>query len=76
MAAKDYTTTCELCYAQHTGDRIPDDWDIVWQSPICPDCQEKCKIENTVREIQGLDPIHLPDRRGGCFANGKPDPRA
>lgn len=29
---------CGFCYKQVYGD-IPDDWDIVFQTPVCPDCQ-------------------------------------
>ncbi|HEY3315211.1 MAG TPA: DUF5131 family protein, partial [Bacillota bacterium] len=34
---------CEFCYKTHYGPRLPADWDLVWQSAVCPECQEKVK---------------------------------
>lgn len=58
---------CELCY------REPSDaaefyltWDRIWQANVCPDCHLKAKH----------DGVAVADCRGGCYAEGKSDPRA
>jgi hypothetical protein len=63
------TVMCELCYRQQPldgGTHIPATWDIVFQSPICPDCQRRA-------EADGKAIAHLTC---GCYSGGKPDPRA
>lgn|SRR5512139_180616 len=32
------SSKCGFCYKKVSGD-IPPDWDIVFQTPVCPDCQ-------------------------------------
>jgi hypothetical protein len=58
------TWICEFCYAMLFEDRLPDSWDWVWQSAICPDCQEK------VARAGGVNVV-----LSGDYADG-PDPRA
>jgi hypothetical protein len=63
----DWTWICELCYRTiETGD-LPDDWTLVFQSAIRPDCQERCTREGIAFGSEKC--------RGGMFADG-PDPRA
>jgi hypothetical protein len=54
---------CEFCYREAPADDIPSDWDIVWQSLVCPDCQWR------VLHAGGYATVS-----GGAFAT-KRDPR-
>lgn len=53
---------CEFCYKPADGD-LPPSWKLMWQSAVCPDCQEK------VAQKGGYGAVV-----GGAFAFGK-DPR-
>ena len=55
---------CEYCYRIFYGTKLPDDWDFVWQSAVCPDCKGKVAQDGGY----GVVP-------GGKYAIG-PDPRA
>ena len=55
---------CELCYVETPEGDIPQDWDIVWQSLICPECQTR---------LAALS-IRYSDAVGGMFTDKK-DPR-
>ena len=55
---------CEYCYRIFYGTRLPDDWDFVWQSAVCPDCKGKVAQDGGY----GVVP-------GGKYAIG-PDPRS
>ena len=33
---------CEFCYKPADGD-LPPEWDLVWQSAVCPECQQRVK---------------------------------
>lgn len=60
-------TICELCYKDAPIDKdgmVDPSWDLTFGSWICPRCQKRC---------EGLTVALVP---GGCFAGGKPDPRA
>ena len=54
--------TCEFCYKQVDG-KLPSDWDLVWQSCVCPDCKKR------VKEDGGYNVV-----KGGAYSSG-PDPR-
>jgi len=56
---------CELCFRKAPEGDLPADWDIIWQSLVCPECQKRAKQE-------GKD---IPHMKGGCYADGRPDPR-
>jgi predicted amidophosphoribosyltransferase len=58
---------CELCYTEAPikDGKVTENWDLVFQSFICPNCQKKA-------EAEGKPLAHCV---GGCYANGKPDPR-
>ncbi len=57
---------CELCYKEVESGNLPDTWELVWQSAICPACLK----------IAERRKLSIGEHRGGCYANGKRDPRA
>ena len=56
---------CEICYRALPNMTLPADWELVFQSAICPDCQKHAKDNN----------IALCNLICGSRAQG-PDPRA
>ena len=56
--------TCEYCFRPFYGEKLPDDWDFVWQSAVCPDCKVKVAADGGYFVVPG-----------GKYATG-PDPRA
>lgn len=54
---------CEFCFKRIYVNFLPTDWDLVWQSAVCPECQEK------VRNDGGYGIV-----KGGAYATSK-DPR-
>ncbi len=38
---------CFYCYKPATGN-LPNDWDLIWQSPVCPDCLKRAKTGVTI----------------------------
>lgn len=56
---------CELCYRQSNRHKLPGAWLWTHQSAICPDCQHRAAK-------MGKD---IPNLRGGCFSDGRIDPR-
>ena len=54
---------CEFCHKTINGE-LPDDWDFVWQSAVCPECKEKVARDGGYGVV-----------KGGAYATG-PDPRA
>ncbi len=56
---------CELCYAYWPGDKFPESWDVVWQSPICPTRKERAAFEGKA----------IATLLCGCWADGRKDPR-
>jgi hypothetical protein len=61
------TWICAYCYRALLKGNLPPDWDLVFQSPICPDCLARAKREH---------PDDWPRVvKCGEYANGKPDPR-
>jgi len=53
---------CEFCHRAVKGN-LPEDWDLVWQSAVCPECQKR------VAKDGGYDVVV-----GGAYAMA-PDPR-
>ena len=56
---------CEFCFLQNTDAILPEGWDLVWQSPVCPSCRERVANDGGYAVV-----------KGGAYAGGKPDPRA
>lgn len=54
---------CEFCYRTHYGDQLPETWDWVWQSAVCPECKERTARDGGYGVV-----------RGGAYAT-QPDPR-
>jgi len=55
---------CEFCFKVCNENNLPEMWDLVWQSAVCPECQERVKADG------GYDVV-----KGGAYAKG-PDPRS
>ena len=56
---------CELCFRTIRADRLPDDWELVHQSAVCPDC---------IRRARAND-VSLAECCGGVYSDGRPDSR-
>jgi len=56
---------CEFCYKQSNRKNLPETWNLVWQSAVCPDCQKRVARDGGYGVV-----------KGGAYANGKKDPRA
>lgn len=54
---------CEFCYKTVYNNILPADWDLVWQSAVCPDCRERVAEDGGYWEVPC-----------GAYAD-KPDPR-
>ncbi len=54
---------CEFCYRKSNRKILPKDWDLVWQSAVCPKCQERVK-KNAVGNI-GTRPQNLDEEGSG-----------
>jgi hypothetical protein len=55
---------CEFCYTMLFTDRLPDGWDWIYQSAVCPECRER------VAQAGGYHVVVA-----GAYAEG-PDPRS
>ena len=44
---------CEFCYRPYYGDNLQDNWDIVWQSAVCPECQERVMNDGGYMKVVG-----------------------
>ena len=55
---------CSFCFKIYEGDTLPDDWDFVGKSAVCPECKKRAAKDG------GYDVVP-----GGKYATG-PDPRA
>ena len=55
---------CEFCFKQSNHFMLPAGWDLVWQSAVCPDCQ------NRVANDGGYFVV-----KGGAYAGTRRDPR-
>ena len=56
---------CEFCYREYYGNPLPDSWDFVWQSAVCPECRQLVPLDGGYAVV-----------KGGAYAGNKPDPRA
>ncbi len=56
---------CEYCFVCLLEGNLPDDWDLVFQSAVCPSCQKKAKRDGGYHKVFG-----------GAYSNGRRDPRA
>ena len=55
---------CEFCFACLLDGDLPSDWDLVWQSAICPSCQKKVSDDGGIFKV-----------KGGAYSDGRRDPR-
>jgi hypothetical protein len=55
---------CEYCYATSDDSILPPDWDMIWQSVVCPECVRRLAAKT----------IEVHTTPGGAFANTV-DPR-
>ena len=56
---------CEFCFACLLEGNLPDDWDLVFQSAICPSCQKKVAQDGGYHNVPG-----------GSYSDERRDPRA
>ena len=56
--------TCEFCHVQTDENPLPPTWDFVWQSAVCPACQERVKADGGYSVVPA-----------GAYAGDRPDPR-
>jgi hypothetical protein len=56
---------CEFCFKQSNHHRLPEKWELVWQSAVCPDCQKRVEKDGGYAVV-----------KGGAYAKGKIDPRS
>ena len=57
--------TCEFCHTVLLTGNLPTQWEIVFQSAVCPSCRAR------VEKDGGYHVVH-----GGAYAEGRSDPRA
>lgn len=55
---------CEFCYTRVYLDRLPDSWEFMWQSAVCPDCHKRVLADGGYSVV-----------KGGAYAFEVPDPR-
>jgi hypothetical protein len=58
---------CEYCYIEVVADTMPEEWDLIFQSYLCPTCIARAKKEHP------HDWLYVV--KCGEYSNGKPDPR-
>jgi hypothetical protein len=47
---KAFRWVCEFCFRTNNREVLPQGWDWVWQSAVCPKCKRKvARITNMVR---------------------------
>jgi hypothetical protein len=55
---------CELCYKPVVGN-LPNDWELVWGSAMCPDCMNKVKLSGkSIMDTKCGCFSYMPDSRG------------
>lgn len=59
---------CELCFKPANGD-LPDSWDLVWQSAVCPDCQVKVASHGGYGKVVGGEFAYAKDPRESAVDN-------
>lgn len=59
----DWDWICEFCYKTINSQFLPDDWDLVWQSAVCPECQEKVKCDGGYTLVKLGAYAKVPDPR-------------
>ncbi len=66
MSKFDWTWICEFCFLTIFDEELPPDWELEWQSAICPTCLERLRAE--------FGDGWINNAPGGCYAK-IPDPR-
>ncbi len=56
---------CEFCYVCVMDGDLPKGWDLVWQSAVCPSCQERVKRDGGYMKVGG-----------GAYSEERTDPRS
>jgi hypothetical protein len=54
---------CHYCHVEISG-AFPREWELVWQSPVCPGCWKRVPGDGGIAVV-----------KGGAYADGRPDPR-
>lgn len=60
-----WTWCCEFCYIVVLEGNLPKDWDLVWQSAVCPNCQNRVEADGGYAVV-----------KGGAYSDGRTDPRS
>ena len=55
---------CEFCYRVYMGNPLPDEWDRVWQSNVCPVCQKRVELDGGYGVVKDGAYAVSPDPRG------------
>lgn len=56
--------TCEFCHAVLLSGNLPTQWDLVFQSAVCPSCRARVEKDGGYAVV-----------KGGAYSEGRPDPR-
>ena len=54
---------CEFCYKTSDESKLPKGWDFVWQSAVCPECQQKVATDGGYAVVKGGTYATIPDPR-------------
>lgn len=61
---------CEFCFKPGEGD-IPNSWDFVWQSAVCPDCKAKVATHGGYAVVKGGTFAFCSDPRRSALSHEK-----
>jgi hypothetical protein len=64
------TWICEFCYAMLFDDQLPESWEWIWQSAVCPECRERVERDGGYFVVVAGAYAEGPDPRGEAFAAG------
>ncbi|MFL6416122.1 MAG: hypothetical protein ACJ74Y_10710 [Bryobacteraceae bacterium] len=65
MSEHDWKWVCEFCFRTIKDDVLPNNWEWIYQSAVCPDCKARVEASGGYRVVMG-----------GAYAGSRKDPRA
>lgn len=68
--ARHHGWICEFCYREDASARLPDKWDFVWQSAVCPECRVRVHADGGYAVVKGGAYAKRPDPRDVPVASG------
>jgi hypothetical protein len=63
MTMRRHPWVCEFCFALLWADRLPANWQFIWQSAICPECWPKVQRDGGIAVVKGGAYATTPDPR-------------